>query len=230
MISRKDRIAAAGLYSAFLNGHLDASCLEVWQRVYESSDATIRHACEILADYDEDFEDDLHLMEKHEWDYLERVRLVLLSNAHLDRKTKCVLGARRILVAASLVCFASFVVVTGPGWHLLVGTSMLGIAVLCYGLIHSAWASEGNKEKQILEPFISAQQLNAIRRSTTDFQKSKFPPEWNDDSEFWDQFSLIINSFWIVVCGIFMLVFSPLVLLVLALPEREGKFVVRAEQ
>lgn len=228
MIARKDRNDTATLITAFLSGRLDNSHTQLWHRVYQSEDDTVRYACEILGDYHEGYDCDVHLMDKSEWDHLERVRLVLLSDAELCRDSRCKFGARQLLCCVGLIAFAVFVFFTGSGWHLLAGTSILGVLVVAVGKFTPSTTSESNPYEPIIEPFATVQQLSNTYKSTASFRKNRFPKEWRDDTSDWEHLSWLINSFWLSVCAIVLLVLSPIILLVLAVPECEPKYTVVA--
>jgi len=229
MVSRKDRNDSASLIAAFLNGKLAKSHTQVWHRVYDSDDATVKHACEILADYHEGYENDIHLIDKTEWDHLERVRLVLMSDAELQRSSKCIFDLRRFFACIGLGALLVFAVLTGTGWHLLVGTSALGLIILCFWKLFPATKTNTDPYKHVIEPFVSFRQLETVYKSTSSFRKYRFPKKWQDDADIWNSLKWLINSFWITVCGIVLLTLSPIILLVLAIPDCEPEFTVMAK-
>lgn len=228
MIARKDRNDTANLITAFLNGKLDESHIELWHRVFGSEDATARYACEILGEYHEDYDSDVHLMEKSEWDHLERIRLVLLSDAELQRNSKCRVSVRNLLCCAGLIAFGAFVFMSGTGWHLLVGTSTLGVLIILLGIVFRSTTTESNPYKSIIEPFVTIQQLSTVYKSTISFHKNRYPRQWNDAPDDWRHLSWLINSFWISVGGIVLFCLSPIILMVLAIPDCEPEFTVIA--
>lgn len=228
MIVRKDRNDTADLITAFLGGKLDKSHAKIWHRVFDSDDATVRYACEILGDYHEGYDSDVHLMEKSEWDHLERVRLVLLSDAGLQRNTRCRFGIRNLLCYFGLLAFGAFVLLSGTGWHLLAGTSILGVLIILFAKSLPTKNVGSNPYKQIIEPFVTIQQLSSTYKSTVSFRKNRFPRDWNDAPTEWRHLSWLIYSFWISVCGIVLFCFSPIILLLLAVPDCEPEFTVMA--
>ena len=228
MILRKDRNDTASLITAFLSGKLDKSHAQTWHRVYNSDDATVRYACEILGDYHEGYDSDVHLMEKSEWDHLERVRLVLLSDAQLQRDARCRFGIRNLLCCIGLFAFGAFALLSGTGWHLLAGTSILGVLIILFAKFLPSKNVGSNPYKQIIEPFVTIQQLTSTYKSAASFRKNRFPREWNDDPNEWGHLSWLINSFWISVCGIVLFCLSPIILLVMAVPDCEPEFTVMA--
>ncbi|MEM7477453.1 MAG: hypothetical protein AAF483_20910 [Planctomycetota bacterium] len=231
MIARKDRNETADLITSFLSGKLDKSQAKIWHRVFDSQDATVRYACEILGDYYEGYDSDVHLMEKSEWDHLERVRLVLLSDAQLQRDAKCRFSFRNTLCCFGLLAFGVFVLLSGTGWHLLAGTSILGVLLILFARFLPSENAGSNPYKQIIEPFVTIQQLSSTYKSTMSFRKNRFPRQRNDDANEWRHLSWLIDSFWIIsVCGIVLLCLSPIILLVMAFPDCEPEFTVITSQ
>ncbi len=87
MICREDRDAAVVVCDRMCGGEGAQVEMEQWERLRRSPDATVRHALDLLSSTFEDILD-VSELEKSEWDYLQRVRLVLMSNAELNRQRR----------------------------------------------------------------------------------------------------------------------------------------------
>ncbi len=230
MLNRIDRNDTAILYEAFFNGKIydssdevDTLIQETCSRVENSDDPTVQMAYKIFIQHHEACGGEIHLIDKSEWDYLERIRLVLLSDAELLEHSQPInFNRQNLLSLLASTSFFLFWYLSGTGWHLLLYTVPLGLLLFLTQEVFTDKIPKLNLYQGIIEPFISLQQLEKTYHSVSNFQKNKFPAKYrNKKSWSWTSFegNLII---------LIMLIFSPLILLIMSIPDSNTQYTVSA--
>ena len=183
----------------------------------DSNDRTVERIAHLLWEHYDDIEDHKVVLSKEEWDYFQRLLLLLRSDAHLRVKTRGVWTSRQRLAAFGIAIFGFFLLELGWGWQLTWVTIPLGLGSMLLSFWRNRSTPRPSKRWVALTPFVSVAQMLAIRRRVSDFSKRQYPPhlkhrrirtlamEWLQDLHRW--------ACW--------LVFSPLVLLWQAFPEEE---------
>ena len=101
-----ERKELANLFALYLDGTLsDDANIGAWERLQKSDDQTIVNGCQILGDQVEDTMFDVEILEKSEWDYIERVRLALLGNATIVKRKSFRFGWRNVLSGVGFFAF-----------------------------------------------------------------------------------------------------------------------------
>lgn len=208
------------LITAFLKGKMDESHGDIFDLVSKSEDPTVLHACEILLEYEECYDLEPHLICKQDWDRLERVRLVLLSDASLERTFRWRTGRQQLLSAASLIAMVVIFLIFGTGLELLIAAAVMSVLVLGILLIvpNNRYGTE--PYKSIIEPFISFEQLATTYRSTTTFCKNRFPKRPKNQGVF----SSIASFVCILLSIALLFVLAPIFLIGMALPSCDTEF------
>ena len=174
VICREDRDAAVVVYDQMCGGagmHIEP---EQWDRLRKSPDATVRYAIDILSSTFEDVLD-VSEMEKSEWDYLQRVRLVLMSDAELHRQRQFLWSWADCLWPA-LACAAVAVLLwKGMGWYCLSALSLSGPFWMWIAYRGRQWQRAKGAYWTIIQPFTSIRQLAVVYEQTPAFQKKRFP-------------------------------------------------------
>ena len=192
--SRK-REQLAKLFALYLRGELvDEANLVPWDSLRKSSSQTIRHGCAILSDLIEDVGYDLHLLDKSEWDYIERVRLAIAGGADLTCFRKYSFGWRNILAAVSFFGFILLVIQTGVGLHLLPFTAMIAIAIFTIAKLFPSESKSSSYEK-IFYPFATFSELSKTYRNADSFRKIRYRKNRGQRSWF------AVHIFWPLVCA-----------------------------
>ena len=89
-----DRINASRQIAAFLSGQYgSATYLSRCQLLKKTREQTVNHALRILAEHEDDTDGMLELVAKRDWDFLERVRLALLSNREIRFQRRRTFGS-----------------------------------------------------------------------------------------------------------------------------------------
>ena len=126
----------------------------------------------------DDIEDHKVVASKEEWDFFQRLLLILKSDAEIVEETgKRIWTARQ---AVALVCLVVFVVVvarTGWGSHLFLATVPLGGVSILLKLWHSSLEEAQLRQQAPLLPFGSVSEMRSLRRKVRGFVKSRYPTQ-----------------------------------------------------
>ena len=213
-----ERTDLAELFAHYLKGTLvDDTNMATWERLAKSDDPTIRNGCQILGEQVDDTMFDVRLLDKSEWDYIERVRLALLGNASIVKRKTFRFGWRNVLSGMALFAFVLLTVQFGVGYHLLPVTAFLGLMIFGVSKLFPKTTSCPPYES-ILSPFTSFSNLKRAHTNATSFEKMRY----NRSARTWT--TSVADCFSAVIAFIVMAVFSPLLLLALAFPDTEPEF------
>lgn len=232
MVDRTARDRLALVIEEFLAEDIKAFAFD--DRLYvvadETDDETVREVTQMLWYHYDDVINHKATLSPEEWDYFQRLLLLLRSDASLkseqpDASLKGVLRhrwtGRQTIALAGIVIFIVGYLLLGISWQLLLVTVPLG--VISMGI--SRW-SPGEDETETddfvrLTPFSSVSEMLAVHRTVPAFRKRRYPEVMrtrqyrNRIAEF------IIN----LQAGVLWLVFSPAVLMFQALPRSTTRVV-----
>ncbi len=173
-MNQNHRQLAANLIDAFLSARVDESHHEIYNQIRKSKDDTVRFACEIVEELVDAYEDEPNLMDKEEWDHLERIRLVLLSGRNLTCKGKFVFEPAQVIAVVMLFLYAITLVCFGIGWYLVPVHAISAVV----GLVLSRLI-ESKQRKQpfqhLIYPFTSYTQLATAYSEAVGFSKKRMP-------------------------------------------------------
>jgi hypothetical protein len=158
-------------------------------------------------------------LSKPEWDYFQRLLLILHSNAQFRRSGNRQWTARQLVAGVAVLLYLAIALLMG--W----GSQLLALA-LPFGLLSIALAYSGNRPETsaspweaAIYPFARLHELRTVLESAPDFRKRRYPNETTIR-----QYRGRLASFAVVFQTYAMwIVFSPLVLLFQALPREDGE-------
>ncbi|MBN2024875.1 MAG: hypothetical protein JW809_19000 [Pirellulales bacterium] len=175
---RLDREARSGLADAirqFLDEKKSAFAFdEALDAFRDSSDPTVRHIAQAAWYHYDDCQDHMVTLSKPQWDYFQRMLLVLESDRQIE-----VASVRRWCWTqwAALACLAGFgwcVWRFGWGMHLLAFSMPFGLVSIAISLVRR-WRVRRAAFDAILVPFASFGELSAAYRATPSFAKRRYP-------------------------------------------------------
>ena len=223
MFSRYDRDALVEVINRYLADDLTAFKLDdaLSDIAARTKDETVKHVAEVLWYHYDDLEDHKVVASKEEWDFFQRLLLILKSDADLVEETGKRRGtARQTVAAVCLVVFAVVVARTGWGYHLFWATVPLGGVSVLLKLWHSGLEEAQLRQQTPLIPFGSVSELRSLRRKVRGFVKSRYPLRLGS-RQIRGPVSVAFNWLHFVVVW---LLFSPVALFIQALPEREQRW------
>jgi hypothetical protein len=218
-LDRPARAALAATIRGFLDDRVSAFALdEALDEFRDSSDPTVRFVALTLWYHYDDCRDHMVALSKAEWDYFQRLLLVLHSDCQVAttwvrRWSWTQLAAIGCLVGLGW-CLARF----GWGQHLLVLSIPFGLVSV--GI--SYWRRRSyvaGAHDQILVPFASFAELSAVYRTSAAFTNQRYPRALAERrirsrvAEF--GLRLQLYAAWLML--------SPLPLLVQAFPQAEAR-------
>jgi len=223
VFSRYDRDALVEVINRYLADDLTAFKLDdaLSDIAARTKDETVQQVVHLFWYHYDDVEDHKVVASKEEWDYFQRLLLVLKSDADLVEETgKRRWTARQAVAAVCLAVFGVVVAKTGWGYHLFWATIPLGGVSVLLKLWHSGLEEPRLRQQAPLIPFGSVSELRSLRRKVNGFVKSRYPLRLGSRQIR----GPVGNAFnWLHFVVVWLL-FSPVTLLIQALPEREQRW------
>ncbi len=176
MVDSEARKRLAGVIRSYLNEEMTAfefdKALEEFQ--WNENDKTVGEIAWGLESYQDGLRDHLVVASKAQWDYFQRLLLVLESGCQLET-VKLDSRARQFVAAASLALYglAAFWVGWKPGSLMLLSIPF-GLVLILFGWAGRARSSQSANEAAIV-PFTSVYQIMQARRRLPGFTKQRYP-------------------------------------------------------
>lgn len=220
MVDRQSRTRLVAAITRYMNEAITAFAFDeaIHQIRNTTGDATVQFVVNWLWFHYDDCKDHFAGLSKQEWDYFQRLILLLESDSQIDCVSQRRWSVRQIVAAAALLCFGLCVVRLGFGWHLFgvaLGFGPISI-LLSSWRNHASW-QRTNKRLDLL-PFSSFSELRAIRKTTAGFSKKRYPAHMQVRRV---HGRLVTIAVWIQTFVLWSFI-SPLVLLFQALPEKQA--------
>ncbi|MFH5804526.1 hypothetical protein [Alienimonas sp. DA493] len=185
----RDRLAAA--VRAFLDGELWAFAFDetIWEIRDATDDPTVQAVCDRLWYHYDDCDDHAAALSREEWNYFQRLLLILESDAHLIETRRRIWSPTQCLAALGVAITAACVwgVVAEQGWGTLALAGFLPgylLSVAIYFVNREAATRLMNARETAapipygaIAPFDSVAELADVHRATPRFRKRRFPPE-----------------------------------------------------
>jgi hypothetical protein len=223
MFSRYDRDRLIEVINRYLNEELTAFKLDeaLSEIGIRTKDKTVDQVVQLLWCHYDDVEDHKVVATKEEWDYFQRLLLILKSDAEIVQETgERRWTARQVVAAVCLVLFGLAVAKAGFGYHLLVVTMPLGIV----SMLLSHWRSRDEArrlhDQTALFPFGSVSELLSLRRKVRNFVKARYPTRLGSRQI---RGPVSAAAMWLHF-GVVWLIFSPVALVFQMLPEPEHRW------
>jgi len=182
-----------------------------------TADGTVQFVVDSLWLHYDDCKDHVAGLSKPEWDYFQRLILLLESDAEIERVRQRRWSVRQVIAGVGLIGFGLCVFRFGIGWHLF------GFALLFgpVSILLSFWRNHSERrlaeERLRLAPFSSISELRAVRKAVTGFSKKKYPVGAKARRV---HSRLMTMAVWLQTAVLWSFV-SPLILLFQSLPEKE---------
>jgi hypothetical protein len=188
-----------------------------------SSDATVNFVVGALWFHYDDCKDHMAGLSKPEWDYFQRLILLLRSDSEIEYQSRRRWSVRQPLAMLALAGFATCIAWLGFGEQVIAVAFAFGPISLLLAYWRRRSEGKPTQEELGLTPFASFAELRSVRKGTTAFSKRRYPADAKIRNVHGrlGMFAAHLNG---VVLWWFA---SPLVLLFQALPEREQKVRVR---
>lgn len=214
-----DAVPSRGSLTSLIQSFLDSEITafqfdELLDPFRDSDDPIVQHVAEAVWYHYDDCDDHLVCLSKQEWDYFQRLLLVLNSNCRLEKKTDREWSTRQVIAALALSVFACCAQQTGWGDHLFVLAMPFGVISIALSLWHVNDESHVNPYWPIIFPFASLADLSTAYRCSS-FRKTRYPKQLSGRTIR----SPMMSAFWRLHAYTMWLIFSPLPLACQMLPE-----------
>lgn len=180
MRDRPARDAMIEVIQSYLDDEITASELDdaLCEISGATRDRTVSYVCECFWHQYDDCEDHLVVATKAQWDYIQRLLLLLESEAEVKVGRRYGYSSSGLAALISLVILAVFGFLDGFGVRTLVATAISAWAIGAMGRAEN-WLSEGSKEEPdpTLTPYSSVAELLKVRRAVPQFSKARYREE-----------------------------------------------------
>lgn len=141
----------------------------------KSDDETVKHAIDFLWLFYDDCDDHEVVLDRVGWNCIQRLRLLLKSEANLDFSENRIWSTSQIVAAATLLVFAWFAYASGFGSHLMIVAIPFGFISIGLSRWRKRLYRSAANWDETLYPFTSIPQLLWVGRGVPGFRKEKYP-------------------------------------------------------
>ena len=172
-----ERLEVAQRIRRFLAGELTAFEFdEALDQYRDSVDPVVRYVVWEVWFYYDDIDDHMVRLDKPQWDYIQRLLLLLSADCRLESQMVRTWSRTQFVAAACLVLLVFAMLKLGWGLHLLAITFPLGVVSILLSRCSRPHPIERDPFGPIIAPFAT---LSDLHRAciAVGFQKNRFPRE-----------------------------------------------------
>ncbi|TWT64785.1 hypothetical protein [Allorhodopirellula solitaria] len=175
MIDRSARNDLAGLIRRYLGEQIKAFDFdEALDPFRDSEDSAIEYVANAMWYHYDDCDDHLIVASKQQWDYLQRLLLLLESNSTVSHEHRREWSVTQWCAAFLLAACIGIAVRFGVGSHLFIFFVPFGLASIALSHFRRANVERGPYD-EIVTPFVTMGDLRVAYDSAGHFKKSQFP-------------------------------------------------------
>lgn len=215
MIDRAARDQVISAFEAYLDDRLTAFEFDDRLQAIESEDRTVNEVIHAAWFHYDDCKDHKVRLSKLEWDYFQRLLLVLGSDAELTSSASRRWSWDHGMAWLAFVAFVGLSFVVGWGWHLVGWAVPFGIVSLGINRYRRLREPVFEPRQAACTPFESFSQIRRVRSQFPGFRKRRYRSEVGDRKIR----SEAEESFYRALSYGYWLVFSPLILLFQGFPS-----------
>jgi hypothetical protein len=182
-----------------------------------TDDKTVHHVVFSLWMFSDDFNDHHVNLNREGWDYLQRLLLLLNSDACIVKESSRTWCETQCLAAKCILLFTYFAAKLGIGLHLLAIAVPFGITSMWINRRRSRRIEASVVKPWRLDPFESFATLSAVRETVPTFKKRRYSGIDQASHSHVETFGNLLQQFAV------WFIFFPLVLLVQMLPQRHSR-------
>ena len=225
VIDRQSRNHLVNAINRYIDGTMTAFAFddEIFGILHASKDVTVEYVVRSLWLHYDDCKDHLAGLTKEEWDYFQRLILLLESNAEVEKEFHRKWSIRQLVAGLGLIGFGLCAYEVGIGWHLFGFALAFGPVSIALSYWRNLSEMPEARKRTDLLPFSSLSELRAIRKAVAGFSKRKYPAGSKPRSV---HGRLMTTVVWFQTCVLWSFI-SPLILLFQTLPEKEVQTCIR---
>jgi hypothetical protein len=223
-LERESRDSLAATIRRFLDGEISAFAFdEALQPFHQSTDPTVRHVTQAAWYHYDDCKDHMAALSKPQWDYFQRLLLLLESDNQIETTTVRHWSWTQLVAVIALLGFGWCIYQVGFELHLLAFSIPFGLVSIAISFWRHRYRL-ASPYRPLLVPFASFEELSDTYRTTAGFAKKKCPSavERRRIRSRVAEFGLRLQMYAV------WLMFSPFPLLVQAFPVTETRTQVKA--
>lgn len=172
---RESRKLLAQLIESFLASNISAFVFDEQLDVCrDSHDPVIRFVFQAVWYHYDDCDDHFVCLSKEEWDFFQRLLLVLSSDSQVVTTSLRRRSVTQLIAVLSLSLFIFFAIQTGWGQHLLVVSIPFGFVSIALSELNAKETATADPLEPLLFPFATFSDLARARRSSR-FRKTQYP-------------------------------------------------------
>ena len=215
MIDREARNDLAVLIRRYLAEEIKAFDLdEQLERFRDSNDSGVRFVATTMWFHYDDCDDHFVVASKPQWDYFQRLLLLLESNSTVTHERHRQWSISQLFAGLLLAACVWIVILLGVGLQLLVFCVPFGIASIILSRFRRQVIAEGPFEA-IVTPFSSIGDLRIAYKSAGTFRKRQFPLQIERRLIR----SPLMSAFWICHMYVMWAILAPVPLLLQCAPD-----------
>ncbi len=174
-INREHRERLAAIVRQYLDGEISAFAFDELTDPFRGSyDKTVKHVASTVWFHYDDCKNHFVNLTKPEWDYFQRLLLVLDSNDHIVKTTTLCWRYSQLLALLSFIGFALAAWYCGFGIHLLLIAIPFGIVSIGIQRYRNC-ARPDLPYSEVLLPFSTFSELASTYKSVSQFRKKRHP-------------------------------------------------------
>lgn len=215
MIDRTARNQAISAFEAYLDDQISSFEFDDRLQEIESEDRTVKQVISAAWFHYDDCKDHKVHFSKPQWDYFQRLLLILGSDVELSSAHSRRWSWDHLIAWLALAVFVGIAIVVGWGWHLILCAVPFGIVSILISIYRRRREPEIEAYHVACAPFESLSQIRWLRRQLPGFRKRKYRIEVGGRrirSEGVESFNQAFFYCYWLVC-------SPLVLLIQGFPS-----------
>ncbi len=221
ILDRQDRDEVVAAVESYLAEEITAFQLDdrLDKVRFGSKDPTARHIAKQLWYHYDDCKNHKVVLTRAQWDFVQRLLLLLKSDAHMRIVTHRIWSWRQLIAALALAGFIAIAVELGWGRHLFVYAVPFGPVSIALAWVRKDRLNSADQATyERLAPFESLPQVARLRRAVAGFRKRRYPPQLSGRTVRSPGMRWALDfqqyAVWIV--------FSPVALLFQSLPDHDG--------
>ena len=176
MVDRNARDQIIAALQAYMEERITAFAFDEALSKVNTDDRTARDICTSLWFHYDDVIDHHIVANREEWDYFNRILLLLQSDGELvGARRKVGWNARQLIALICLLLFAGMIFHLGFGEHLLLYTWPFGIVSFVLAILGRRETERRERTEAAIFPFPSFASLLNIRRQLAGFTRRQYP-------------------------------------------------------
>ena len=215
MIDRVARDRVIEAFEDFLDEKIMAFEFDERLQEIDSADQTVNEVVRAAWFHYDDCTDHKVRWAKEEWDYFQRLLLILRSDAELLQSRVRHWSWDHAMAWSACVIFAGAALITGWSWKLFPLVALFGILSISIDVYRRRQVRKPTPDEIACFPFESSSQIRWLLRQTPGFQKRKCQPELARTIRF-----EAVEGFNRILSYCSWMILSPVALLIQGFPSR----------